>query len=69
LALRLRASRPETKVLYVSGYADHSIVQHMVLEPGLAFLQKPFSSKSLARKVTEVLAAKLSFPEPASLKV
>jgi two-component system cell cycle sensor histidine kinase/response regulator CckA len=68
LALRLRALRPEMQVLYVSGYTDNSIVQHRVLEPGLAFLQKPFSSKNLARKVAEVLAATLSLPEPASLK-
>jgi hypothetical protein len=45
------------KVLYVSGYTDDTIVCHGVLEPGLAFLQKPFSPKALARKVGEVIAA------------
>ena len=44
------------KVLYVSGYTDDTIVRHGVLERGLAFLQKPFSPKTLARKVGEVLA-------------
>jgi two-component system cell cycle sensor histidine kinase/response regulator CckA len=56
LASQLSALRPEMKVLYVSGYTDDAIVRHGVLEPGLAFLQKPFSPKTLARKVGEVLA-------------
>ena len=57
LAAVLSAQRPEMKVLYVSGYTDDTIVRHGVLEPGLAFLQKPFSPKILARKVGEVLTA------------
>jgi two-component system, cell cycle sensor histidine kinase and response regulator CckA len=59
LASRLSASRPEMKVLYVSGYTDDTIVRHGVLEPGLAFLQKPFSPRTLARKVDEVLTTVL----------
>jgi CheY-like chemotaxis protein len=59
LAAYLSVLRPEMKVLYVSGYTDDSIVHHGVLEPGLAFLQKPFSPRILARKVSEVLAMPL----------
>ena len=55
LATHLSATRPEMKILYVSGYTDDTIVRHGVLGPGLAFLQKPFSPKTLARKVSEVL--------------
>ncbi|HXQ29156.1 MAG TPA: ATP-binding protein [Gemmatimonadales bacterium] len=55
VGLALTARRPGLKVLYVSGYADQSIVHHGVLEPGLAFLQKPFTADALARKVREVL--------------
>jgi two-component system cell cycle sensor histidine kinase/response regulator CckA len=64
LASRLSAQRPEMKVLYVSGYTDDTIVHRRALE-GLAFLEKPFSPKTLARKVWEVLATALPFAGPA----
>ena len=59
LAERLLPSRPETAVLYVSGYTDHAVVQHGVLAAGTSFLQKPFTPVTLARKVREVLDASL----------
>ena len=55
LADRLRDERPELKVLFVSGYTDDAIIRHGILEPGIAFLQKPFTPDALARKVREVL--------------
>ena len=56
--LQLAESRPDTRVLYVSGYTDDAIVHHGMLEPGLNFLQKPFTPATLAKKVREVLDAK-----------
>jgi CheY-like chemotaxis protein len=58
LARQLARSRPDTRVLYVSGYTDDAIVRHGVLEPGLVFLQKPFTPTALGRKVREVLDAR-----------
>jgi len=55
LAARLKPLRPEMKVLYVSGYTDRAIAHQGVLEPGVAFLEKPFAPDGLARKVREVL--------------
>jgi len=48
---------PNVKVLFISGYTDEAISQHGVLEPNVAFLQKPFSIETLARKVRQVLDA------------
>ncbi len=57
LAEELTQARPDLKVLFMSGYTDEAIVHHGVLEPGVAFLQKPFSPTDLARKVRQVLDA------------
>ncbi len=55
LADRLASRYPGLRVLYMSGYTDDAIVRHGMLEPGLAYLQKPFRPDALARKVREVL--------------
>jgi two-component system cell cycle sensor histidine kinase/response regulator CckA len=51
----LTAFHPEMKVLYMSGHTEGAIVHQGVLEPGAAFIQKPFTSKTLAQKVRQVL--------------
>jgi two-component system cell cycle sensor histidine kinase/response regulator CckA len=57
LAKRLAATRPDMKVLCMSGYTDDSIVRHGVLESGVAFIQKPITPTLLMTKVREVLDA------------
>jgi two-component system cell cycle sensor histidine kinase/response regulator CckA len=57
LAALLANERPEMKVLFVSGYAEKTVLQHGNIDVTTAFLQKPFSLKMLARKVREVLEA------------
>ncbi|HKG45360.1 MAG TPA: response regulator [Pyrinomonadaceae bacterium] len=53
----LLKKQPGMPVVYMSGYTDDAIVQHGVLEPGINFLQKPFTPGALALKVREVLDA------------
>jgi CheY-like chemotaxis protein len=55
VAAAVAAMRPGTEVLYMSGYTDSAIDHHGVLEPGIAYLPKPFSADELTRKVREVL--------------
>ena len=55
LAQRLCELRPQTRVLYISGYAEDAIVLE-TLRRGEAFLQKPFSLDSLAQKVRALLS-------------
>ena len=45
-------------MIYMPGYMENAIVQHGVLKPGIAFLHKPFTSKTLGRKIRDVLDAR-----------
>ena len=55
LKQRLIPLRPSMRVLYMSGYADEAVARHGVLDPGTAFMEKPFTPTALASKVREVL--------------
>jgi two-component system cell cycle sensor histidine kinase/response regulator CckA len=55
LAAILTSRFPEMKVLYISGYAENAISHHGVLDPGIAFLAKPFTPNALVSRVRQVL--------------
>jgi PAS domain S-box-containing protein len=61
LTRALASIRPETRVLYISGYPEDAIAHHGVLEPRHRFLQKPFPPGVLLAAVREVLE---SSPKP-----
>ena len=55
LTKQLIEQRPALKVIYMSGYTEEAIVQYGVLKPGIAFLNKPFTSETLGEKIRDVL--------------
>jgi CheY-like chemotaxis protein len=65
LADRVQALSPHTRILFTSGYTENTIVQQGGLNPGVVFLQKPFTPSALARKVREVLDEP-GVPQPAT---
>ena len=56
LAHRLYKLRPETRVLYMSGYSQNAIAHDGILEEGITLLQKPFTLPALKAKVREKLS-------------
>jgi len=58
LAEKILCKRPQTKIVYMTGYTDDMVVQHKVLEPGVQLLQKPFTKVELGRKVRATLDAR-----------
>jgi PAS domain S-box-containing protein len=62
LSERLKALRPDLKVLFTSGYTADVIAHRGVLDHGLSFLHKPYDLHELAAKVREMLG---DLPEPA----
>ena len=55
LAENLMRSRPEMKVIYISGYANASLAPDGILKPGTILVHKPFTMKILSAKLREVL--------------
>ena len=56
LASRLSQARPGMRVIFMSGYTEHAILERILSEPSAAFLQKPFTPDQLLKKLREVLA-------------
>ncbi len=56
LARHMTALRPAIKIIFTSGYTNDAIARQGVLDPAVAFIQKPYRPKALARKIQEVLA-------------
>lgn len=55
LALDLTSRKLVSRTLYMSGYTNDAILQHGVLEPGIAFIYKPFTVAEILEKLREVL--------------
>ncbi|MEJ0089526.1 MAG: response regulator [Limisphaerales bacterium] len=51
----LKATYPDLKVLFTSGYTDDPVAKNIFFEPGMAFLSKPYTPATLVRKVRAML--------------
>jgi DNA-binding response OmpR family regulator len=49
---------PSIGILFMSGYADEAVARNGALEPGAAYLEKPFSAAELGQKVRAILDAR-----------
>jgi two-component system, cell cycle sensor histidine kinase and response regulator CckA len=65
LAKEVRSLRPQTKILYMTGYSGE-FIQADMLTPGVSFIQKPFTSADLERKIGKMLADKVRENSPDS---
>jgi two-component system, cell cycle sensor histidine kinase and response regulator CckA len=64
LSQRLATSRPDLKVLFMSGYTDNVIGDHGVLGEGMNFIQKPFTMQTFTQKVRSVIDGSQKGLEP-----
>ena len=64
VALRIRALRPDIRVLFMSGYNEEAVLRHGVLAAGAAFIEKPFSPAVLLDRVRGILSSDPSDAEP-----
>jgi two-component system cell cycle sensor histidine kinase/response regulator CckA len=62
LAAQVTKARPETKVLYVSGFNDDSINPPLPAGQSYAFLKKPFTQDDLLRTVRHLLDSSIRIP-------
>jgi CheY-like chemotaxis protein len=56
LADAIRVTRPELRILFITGYAENAVLNHGHLERGMQVLTKPFVSETLARRVKELIS-------------
>ncbi|NMC00583.1 MAG: response regulator, partial [Thermoanaerobaculaceae bacterium] len=50
----LRKKFPALKVLFMSGYTANVIAHNGILDKGIHFIEKPFTSKALLKKIEEI---------------
>jgi PAS domain S-box-containing protein len=64
LAKELAQLRPDTKLLFVSGYAGKTVLDHKVLDLETNFVQKPYTLKQLSLKIRSALKQAANPSEP-----
>ncbi len=62
LAEAARMRRPALKILFITGYADKTLMRQIILPPGMHVLPKPFAMAALAARIQKLLAAAATTP-------
>jgi PAS domain S-box-containing protein len=68
LASCVKERRPDTRVLFMSGYSNRLGSEEGFLDPGLHLLEKPFTADALLKKTRELLGEDAALPLPAQLR-
>jgi response regulator RpfG family c-di-GMP phosphodiesterase len=55
LVKQMSPRRPDTKILYISGFPDDAMVQYGINQSQVSFLAKPFTPKILVQKIRSIL--------------
>jgi DNA-binding response OmpR family regulator len=55
LADQARVTRPELKVLFITGYAENATLANGFLEPGMEMITKPFAVEALATRIRDII--------------
>jgi two-component system cell cycle sensor histidine kinase/response regulator CckA len=69
LSERLTTVRPDTRVLFMSGYSDDAVLAHGVETASAQFIQKPFSMDALLAKIWDTLQPSESSEHPVDAQV
>jgi two-component system cell cycle sensor histidine kinase/response regulator CckA len=68
LAEQMAVERPQTKVLFVSGYAENTLLRQGIFDVTHRFLQKPFTLRAMASKIRKILGSKIAAHAGTSLR-
>jgi CheY-like chemotaxis protein len=56
LADAARVTRPNLRILFITGYAENAVMGEGNLKPGMHILTKPFSLEALGQRINEIIA-------------
>jgi DNA-binding response OmpR family regulator len=56
LADQARETRPELKILFITGYAESAAISEGFLQPGMEMITKPFDLENLSQRIRKMVS-------------